>query len=150
MDELYHFDYGVLITYGEGPSCNVAVFRDYCSDPEMLTFIGDRKLNFNNVPSIPVPNSFKEISEVIDGVERTTSFSPSHVAQILDKLNWAGFCYLEKNDQRRTALGILPTVIFVDTDHYIDSTHWEEISTQRAIELINQHTTPKKEEENAA
>lgn len=139
----YYMEHGVIVTHGSGPSCHMAVFTGSSVVKTFTAFKG-RRLNTNGVEPFPVVNSFKEITEVIDGAERTSSFSPDHVVQLLDTLNWAGFCYLEKQSDS------LPIVIFAENDHYIDLNFWEEISTQKAIELINQYTIPKKEEEDAA
>lgn len=147
----YLMEHGVLVTYGKPQSCHMALFHDPKISYGTYLFHG-MHLNTNSVPPFPVISSFKEISEIIDGRERTTSFSPSHVVTLLDTLNWAGFCYVEilADNANAVVADRLPAIIFTDIDRYIELDKWEEISTQQAIEMINQYTTPKKEEEDVA
>lgn len=136
----YFMDHGVLVTYGAGRVINhAAVFSNSSEEhsKENLGFI----LNNNRVPPQEVVTEFKEISELLDGREWTHRFDPEHTTKLLDELNWAGYAYtLNSSDPEQ------PTVMFINRDEFVDLAKWTEVSTQKALELINKFTEPKVEE----
>lgn len=141
----YYMTIGVAVTYGRfNRLIHGAIFHREKEVPTEEVLGID--FNTNDVGAFPCPTQFKEISELLDGYERTSSFSPKHETFKLDELNWSGFCYklIQSPDVEQ------PVIMFINDDRLIQEDLWNEISTQEALETINRFGQPKKEEVNAA
>lgn len=136
----YFMSHGILVTYGEGRGIHqAAIFHD--SNLTIDDIQPGFRLNTNGVPPMEVTHQVKEISEIIGDRERTGRFDPKCAVTQLDELNWAGFTYINKEHEQAQ-----PVIMFINHDKYVDFNKWEEISTERALAIINQFAEPKVEE----